>query len=1238
MIPLPPDLEVFRKDALHYLSKRLVKDIEFSDRTYQVQVIDEKTKKEVWAFLQLDARGEIKDSFCSCENDSYCPHIVAAYLRIYNETPWPLHHRFQNSLWNQLCRIYCERLGDKPSMLEKEASGHYFHSSPGGKKVFSIHAKSSEAKKHLTEIIEKRVKATEETSLKFSNLPQEEIILWREGRPSDQLRYELSFWCDIAHWLMFLQDEAVPYEIRFEYSPKRLPNQIIISFSDLELRFYLSEANLPLIIPSLASVKSPLTVHQISQDAIKRITYDKKTQALIIEPLEKLNLKEKPLSNSSKNEGIKLDGWLYIPRDGFYALEKHYLLSKPMLRGKEISEALNEHLPLVQMLLEDTSLDPEPISLSYSINFDPEWNLHIIAYAYTPGDLTGPYAGYFGDWIYLDDEGFYRISEAHFEKAETVIPFNEVSDFVRRERSWLNTQEEGFHVHLASIEQQLTYRVTPENRLIFSRMVPSGDKEIQTKDFGLWIYISGKGFYSKYNSYTRSQLRPDLSINPDQVPLFIRMNSEELQMVPGFFSSRSPITKMSLKISLEDKVIAIEPQYQISRDYAQKEVRFFEDFSYVEGEGFHALPVERNIPEFFRHAMQIDKQEMPYFLDYELEFLEPYAEIDPRLIRPNEIQLFAHHITQAEQQGLYALKLVFHTDRGSVPLDTVWSAIKKKKEFLFSQAGLLDLDDPSYRWIRLLSKDRLDKSSNTLYVSTLELIRLHSLQGLEVAEEADSTSHRLLEELTHFKIPSFPDLTGLKSELRPYQQLGVEWLWFLYHHKLSGLLCDDMGLGKTHQAMALLTAIMNAHKEENEQSLRPHFLIVCPTSVIFHWQEKLHDFLPGVKICTFYGSNRSLEDFHQQYDILLTSYGIWRIENQLLSEVQFDLAIFDEIQIAKNHHSRVHLSLLSAKAKMRLGLTGTPIENHLRELKSLFDIVLPTYMPGDHDYREMFVKPIEKEGDKETQELLQRFIKPFILRRKKETVLLDLPEKTEEIAHCILQPDQQMLYNATLLRSREAILQQLQDDNTNIPYIHVFALLSSLKQICNHPAVFYKTPKEYKKYSSGKWELFEELLNEARESGQKVVVFSQYLAMLDIFEEYLNEQGMGFATIRGSTANRGEQVNRFNKDPSCEVFLGSLQAAGLGVDLTAGSVVIHYDRWWNAARENQATDRVHRIGQQRGVQVFKLVTKDTFEERIDELIAKKGQLMEEVVGVDDHRFLKKFTREELIQLLNLTNG
>lgn len=1243
---LPDFLKPFTAEAERYLAEGLVGEIDFSGPTYQVQMQDPNTQEQVWAFLQLDDRGQIKDSFCSCnegEDLSHCAHIATAYLAIYRQSQFPLHQRFENSPWYQLCRLYGERLGDNVKQLQLVEPGHYILNSVGGKQIFFVKGKTASAISRLKTIIEERPEETEETSLKFSNLPPEEIVLWREGRPSAHLIYELSFWNDFAHWLMLLQDSGTDYTIRFNYSVKQIPNEIMISFPELEMNFYISEAKLPQLIPSLATVKSPLVVHNTPQESIERITYDKKAYTLLIELKKIENLME--LSKNAPSKGLSLEGWFYVPDDGFYAKDPHHLLAIPELTGKLVSEALSEHHEAIRNLLEGTVLHEEHVSASYSLAFDADWNLHITAYAFTDGDLSQPFSCYFGEWAYIDDDGFYRIDNMRFDTVEKMIPQSSVAEFVRQERIWLNTQE-GFQTHLVSIEAQLTYSINKDKQLIFQRLVAVKSKAHETKDFGQWVYVAGQGFFSKISPQIGLPLRPNMAISADQIPLFIRINSDELQAVPGFFSDQCPVEKMKLNIELSPQnEILISPQYELYPAYRDTPIIFFDNFVYVEGEGFHEVPINPRIPERYRHATHIEPANLELFLDYELEELLTFAvTIDPRLLKPQHLDLIAKSIVKPTLQGQewYELKLYYRSKQAAVPLAQLWEAQKQKKRFVFSEAGLIDIKNESFNWIKLIPKSRLDKRSNTLQLSTLELIRLNAIEGLIVeasTEEEQQQSDQLLKEITNFIIPEAPDLTGLNSHLRAYQENGVRWLWFLYTHHLSGLLCDDMGLGKTHQTMALLAAIRNEWKQKKHvnSNHKLHFLVVCPTSVIYHWQEKLTNFLPGIRICTFHGSNRSLEDFHHDYDILLTSYSIWRIENALLSKVLFEVAIFDEIQIAKNHNSRIHTSLLSVQTSMRLGLTGTPIENNLRELKALFDIVLPTYMPSDVDFRQLFIKPIEREGNLNKREILSRFIKPFMLRRKKEDVLLDLPEKTEEISHCALEPDQAALYAAVLKKSRDHLIQQLEDSDTPVPYIHVFALLSNLKQICNHPAVYLKEPGEYKNYQSGKWNLFVELLEEARESRQKVVIFSQYLMMLDIFEEYLNELGIGFASIRGATTNRGEQIRRFNDDPDCEVFIGSLQASGLGIDLTAGSVVIHYDRWWNAARENQATDRVHRIGQTRGVQVFKLVTKDTFEEKIDQLILRKGRLMDEVVSVDDHNLVKQFDRNELIQLLQFVD-
>jgi SNF2 family DNA or RNA helicase len=1239
MMQLPGFLKPFKKAAEEYLKQGLVLDLEFSGETYQVEVTYPGTQKNCWAFLQLDKHGQIKDCFCSCEEAEEftpCVHIAAAFLRIYNGEATPLHQRFEHSFWNKLCMLSAEKMGYDSETLKFRGKGHYTFLPSDKGRTFSVKGKTAKGIAHLKEIIELRKKETEETSLKFSNLSQEELSLWKQGNPSAQLQYELSFWYDIAKWLMILQDLNSKYTLLFEYSEQNVPNKIIVTFPEVELFFEISEHDLSLLIPTLVTINSPLKVHDALQEGIEKVIYDKKTANLII---EQKNFSIKNSNQIDKHrtspDGIEIGEWIFIRNDGFYAKSKHTLLLAPVLSGNEISKALTEYLPIFKKVIQNTVIHDEAIQASYSIFFDHEWNFHIRCYAFRPGDISSGHSHYFGDWIYLDEKGFYRLENQRFDQLEMVILNKDVPDFVRQYRVWLNTQE-GFNTHLASIEAHLTYNLTSDNRLSFSRIAVK-DEEGESKDFGSWVYIKGEGFYSKISSQVRLSLRPGIELNANQIPLFIKMNREELHLVPGFFSEKCPLLKAGLSIELtEEECVVITPEYLLLPEYEKKEILFFDDYVYVESEGFHELPLDNRLPERFRHRTQIENSAIDPFLNYELEKIKQFAfKIDPRLVRPTKINLMASSIVEVkDRKGWYELNLFLHTEKGKIPLTAIWWALRKKKHFFFDEAGMLDLQDRRFNWLKLLGKNRLDRISNTITLSTLEFIRLNALDNIQVESDSDleNPTKAILKELTDLKNPEEPDLSGLNSALRPYQKIGVSWLWFLYHHKLSGLLCDDMGLGKTHQAMALLAAICNFYKKKGER-IRKHFLIVCPTSVIFHWQEKIQNYLPGIRVCTFYGTNRSLEDFHNQYDVLLTSYGIWRIENELLSKVPFELAIFDEIQVAKNHSSLIYNSLLTVNAEMRIGLTGTPIENHLRELKALFDIVLPSYMPADSDYREFFIKPIERLGNNERRILLSRFIKPFMMRRKKGDVLLDLPEKIEEVAHCSLSFDQQQLYIQVLKSSRQKILRELQDEQNPIPYIHIFALLSNLKQICDHPAVFLKDPQNYKQYQSDKWDLFVELLNEARDSQQKVVVFSQYLHMLDIFENYLNDSGIGFATIRGSTSNRGEQVHRFNNDPHCEVFLGSLQASGLGIDLTSASVVIHYDRWWNAARENQATDRVHRIGQTRGVQVFKLVTKNTFEERIDSLITKKGQLMENVVGTDDHQFIKQFNREELAQML-----
>ncbi len=1129
---------------------------------------------------------------------------------------------FSRSLWNRLCLLFQEKWGDDPQLLKKEEGERFVLLSKTGKLLFDLQLCNPWAKALADSWLLKKGKEMQTAAAHFSS----------------ELR-SLSFWDGIARWMRKMEEQGEDYRLSFEYSKKGIPNWIQIDFEAVRFGFYLSQTSLPFIIESLRSVKSPLKVVHEGKNEIISITYDKEHQILCIHSASGQEQLAEQKEEVKKSIPLLLEGWRFIPDVGFYTSEASELLKHPHLHGADIPYVLSEHGSFIAPLLEGCRLYREAVSLSYHLSFDFEWNFQITAYLFEVGDLTKGASWLMEGWAYCEDDGFYPIEGGYFHDAQIVIPCHQVSDFITQHHLWLN-EHEGFKTSLNSIEYQLDYQVTSSGRLIFFQKLAPFREEKKTKNFGAWTWIEGEGFYSKQFNSLSFLLKPGLSVGPQQIPLFIKMNRDELVLIPGFFAQTNPVSTAKLKISLKGKnAVSIAPQYDFLAQWPGKQLLFFDEFVYIEQEGFYELPVNLEIKEKFRHQTLVEGGDVDVFLSYEMDELLPHtAHVDPQLIRPNQWNLIAKSITEASEKGRgwYRLVLEYHTDRGVIPIVELKAALRKKKRFSFFPSALIDTQDSRFDWLRQLPKEQVE--AQKIVLSALQFMQLVAFQPISLLEEGQSGEEKELsrssfQTLMHFQTAEKLDLEGFCSLLRPYQEIGVRWLWFLYRQRLSGLLCDDMGLGKTHQAMGLLAAVQNFYRTYAQERLCP-FLIVCPTSVIYHWEEKLRDFLPHFKVCAYFGGGRRDLLDGQPYDVLLTSYGIIRNEEIFFSEKEFEVAIFDEIQIAKNPASKIHASLIKIRANMKIGLTGTPIENHVRELKALFDLILPFYMPGDALYRELFVRPIEKGNDREKKELLNRLIHPFTLRRKKEEVLKELPEKTEQVAFCALLPDQKKLYCDILEKRRSILIEELQDGKAPIPYIHIFSLLSSLKQICDHPAVYFKDPLSYKKFESGKWELFIELLNEARQSGQKVVVFSQYLHMLDIIENYLEENKIGYASLRGSTTNRNRQLFQFNRDPNCEVFTGSLHAAGLGIDLTAASVAIHYDRWWNAAREDQATDRIHRIGQTRGVQVFKLVTKGSFEEKIDAMIRRKKQFMEDIIGADEQHVLKIFSRSDLIELLD----
>lgn len=530
---------------------------------------------------------------------------------------------------------------------------------------------------------------------------------------------------------------------------------------------------------------------------------------------------------------------------------------------------------------------------------------------------------------------------------------------------------------------------------------------------------------------------------------------------------------------------------------------------------------------------------------------------------------------------------------------------------------------------------QIDAGHDILRMSCMDLLRMQAASEvpLAVSEKGDGEEYGRIRSILEMRVPeSFEALPGMAGSLRLYQRRGAQWLAFLHENRFGGMLCDEMGLGKTHQVMALMAWLTEKRKKPAPA------LVVCPTTVISHWARKIREHASALRPVVYWGADRELADMSVPGRVLITSYGILMRDITVLEKFRFSVAAFDEAQYIKNPATKSYRAARTLTADLKIAVTGTPVENRAVDLKALMDLVLPGYLGTDDMFRLHY-----ESGDRGRHAELRRLIRPFTLRRTKVAVLDELPEKIEDIRYCRLTDTQVKLYRDAIDARGSGLLSRLEDGDADIPYIHIFALLSLLKQICNHPASIrtdsqnrpetLQTGPGNGTMGSGKWDLFVELVDTCLENGEKIVVFSQFIPMVNLILDHMKNKGVQTASITGSTRKRGEEIERFNTDPDCRVFVGSLKAGGSGIDLTGGSVVIHYDRWWNAAKEDQATDRVHRIGQTRGVQVFKLVTEGTLEEKIDALIRRKKKMAGEVIAEDDPGGLKNFTRDDLIGLL-----
>lgn len=463
------------------------------------------------------------------------------------------------------------------------------------------------------------------------------------------------------------------------------------------------------------------------------------------------------------------------------------------------------------------------------------------------------------------------------------------------------------------------------------------------------------------------------------------------------------------------------------------------------------------------------------------------------------------------------------------------------------------------------------------------------------------------------------------GQMRDYQCAGYEWLSFLREFKLGGCLADDMGLGKTVQTIALLLG-------EKERSTKNTLscLIVAPTSVLFNWEREISKFAPSLLVAVYYGSKRKRSVSSLQYaDVIITTYGTLLRDKDIFYSLRWYYVILDEAQNIKNPSSHISKVVCSLKAENRLALSGTPIENNLRELWSLFSFVNPGMLGSLAGFMRNIAQPIQQENSVQVRDILRKMVFPFILRRTKKQVAKELPPKTETIIYTEMLPAQQHFYDITKEAYLGRIINSVDSDGIERCGLKIIEGLLRLRQVCCHPAI---VDPNYKS-DSGKFAAIDEYMDIIVKEKHRVLVFSQFTSVLELLRIRLEKQNISYTLLTGKTTNRSAVVDRFQNDETIPVFLISLKAGGVGLNLTAADYVLHIDPWWNPAVELQATDRAYRIGQEKHVFVYKFITSNSIEEKVLRMQERKKQLVDSLIHAESS-FVKNLTRDDVLSLFS----
>lgn len=702
----------------------------------------------------------------------------------------------------------------------------------------------------------------------------------------------------------------------------------------------------------------------------------------------------------------------------------------------------------------------------------------------------------------------------------------------------------------------------------------------------------------------------------DNVEKHVYLSDEE-----GEYVVLQPLVKYGEKLvppGGTDKVWADEAKLSYLKRDAEAEQNFLELIKNLH-------PTFENKTGYFYLSVENALESM-----WLMETIEQLKSSDIRIFGLNELKSIQYNLNKPT----FSIGLSSGTDWFDMDLDVQFGDqkvdLRELQKSIVKKSNYVELKDGT---IGILPKEWIEKYKKYFKLGQIKKDKIeisnYQFNIIDELYEDLTNTPTFLEELYEKKkrlanlkdLKPIPKPKNLKATLRPYQKEGLNWLVFLDENKLGGCLADDMGLGKTIQTIAFIQYLKNNAKGKK---LNPH-LIVAPTSLIFNWIAELEKFAPKLKVLPFIGAQRDdLKKEIAKQDVILTTYGSLIKDIEFHKEKKYNYVVLDESQAIKNPQSQRFKAVRLLNSENRLALTGTPIENNTFDLYSQFNFLNPGIFGSIKHFKSTFSDAIDKEQDQSVSDLLARMISPFLLRRTKSQVAKELPSKTEGVIYCEMGANQRKVYDHFKQYFREKLAEQIENEGVNKSQMYILQGLTKLRQICNSTALADKD-KDYGADSSKLDELTRHL-NE-KVNNHKVLVFSQFVGMLKIVQERLDSEGIKYEYLDGQTRNREEKVNNFQNDPEIRVFLISLKAGGTGLNLTEADYVYLIDPWWNPAVESQAIDRCYRIGQDKKVMAYRMICKDTIEEKIVQLQNKKKTVASEVIRIDKEK--KTFDKKDV---------